>query len=513
MSNKAFSRRSLLAAASALAVAGSTRGTFAQRGDPALRIVSPWELTSFDPADTGFLLARLGIAETLVQVEPDGKLVGGVASGWTVGADKLTWRFPIRSGLKFHDGTAVTAANVAASLKLAFVGESLSSVPLESVAVDGDAVIIRTKTVFSVLPAFLCDYASIVLAPSAYAASGSVQKIVATGPFKIAAIEGKTGMDLERFEGHRTPSTVARVRYAGVPSGDTRANIAVAGDADLVFTIAPTAVARIDATGLMKVASLTIPRVRPMSFNAGLPQFADVRVRRAISMAIDREGIASAILRHPGSNPNQLLPPILGDWHDKSLPPLVRDVAGARKLLDEAGWIVGSDGVRAKGGVRLAANLLTMANRPELPPMATAIQAQLKQIGMDISVEAGPNPAIPAAIREGRMEMTMFARTYVNVPEVMATIIPDFTLERSTWGTLNWEGRGRIKVLTDEYVTTFDEARKAQIRTQVMKIIREEAPTIPVSWFEHTVAISSRVRNVTIDPYEMRYYAERVQWI
>jgi len=513
MDSRQILRRALLAGAVALTTLVLPSMTYAQQGDALLRVVAPWEYTSNDPTDTGYILARMGIADTLVQVEPDGKLIGGVASSWTIDADKLTWRFALRPGATFHDGSQITASAVATSLKAAFAGESLSAVPFDGVAAEGEQVVIRTRTPFSVLPPFLTDYASVILAPSSYGSDGKVQKIVASGPYRIAAIDGKTILDLERFDGYaRTKPAIAKVRYTAVGNGNTRANIAVAGDADLVFTVAPTAISRIDAAGQMKVESVTIPRIRPIAFNSGLAQFEDVRVRRAISMAIDRAGIASAILRHPGSAATQLLPPLMKDWHDPSLPPIAYDVEGAKKLLAEAGWVPEADGIRAKGGVRLAARMLTLSGRAELPVMATAIQAQLRQIGMEIAIEAGQAAIIPAAIKDGTMQMTMFARTYVNVPEVIATIIPDYTRERSTWGTMNWPGRDRIRPLTEEYVTSFDDARKAALRREIMKIIHDEAPVIPVSWFEHTVAVSKRVTGVEIDPYEMRYLIDRVRF-
>lgn len=495
------------------ATLGSATAVSAQQGEAVLRVVAPWEYTSNEPTDTGYILTRAGVAETMVQVESDGKLVAGVAASWAVGADKLSWRFELRPGATFHDGSAVDAAAVVASLKRSLAGESLSAVPVADISADGAAVVIRTKTPFSVLPAFLVDYSSIILAPAAYGADGKVAKVVATGPYRIAAIDGKTTLELERFEGHPAgKAAIARARYIAVGNGDTRANIAVAGDADLVFTLAPTAVPRVDGAGQMKVTSLTIPRVRPIAFNSGLPQFEDVRVRRAVSMAIDRVGIAKSILRHEPSAATQLLPPILGDWHDPSLPPIPFDAGAAKKLLDEAGWPVGADGIRAKGGVRLAAKLQTLANRPELPVIAAAIQAQLKQIGMEITIETGPSAIIPAAIKDGTMQMTMFARTYVNVPEVIATIIPDYTRERSNWGTVSWPGRARIAPLTTEYVESFDDTRKSALRREIIRVIHEEAPVVPIAWFEHTVAVSGRIADVTIDPYEMRYHLDRVRW-
>lgn len=508
-----LSRRALSRAALLLAGLNFSAPVLAQQGEAVLRVVAPWEYTSNDPTDTGYILTRISVAETLVQVGPDGTLTGGVAERWSVDSDKVTWRFVLRTGARFHDGSAVTAEAVVNSLQRSFKGESLSAVPLESVSAVGADVVIRTKTPFSVLPAFLVESASIILAPGAYGASGKVEKIIATGPYRITSIDGSTTLELERFEGYvGVQPPIRRARYTAVPNGETRANIAIAGDADLVFTLAPTALQRINNAGQMKVESLTIPRIRAIAINSGLPQFRDVRVRRAISMAIDRAGIAASILRHPGSAATRVMPPILSEWHNPSLPPLTYDPAAARKLLDEAGWAMGADGVRAKDGVRLAVKLLTIANRPELPVMAAAIQAQLKQVGMEITIEAGPGANIPAAIKDGSMQMTLFTRSYVNVPDVIATILPDYTRERSNWGTMNWPGRDRVKPLADEYVANFNSARKAVIRAEIGTILHDEAPVIPVSWFEHSVAVSRRLANVTIDPYEMRYMLDRMKW-
>jgi peptide/nickel transport system substrate-binding protein len=507
----ALTRRSALAfAASAAALAGFSSLAPAQEAG-VLRVASPWEWTSNEPTDTGYIMARMQIAETLIMVEPNGNLVGGIAESWTVSEDKLTWRFKIRPGVVFHDGTAVTAEAAAASLRRSLTGESMQQIPVDQLGVEGDTLVLKTRTPFSHLPAVLVDYASVILAPTSWGADGKVARVIATGPFRITSIDGSTVIELERFDRYwGEKPKVARARYTAIPNGDTRTNVAIAGDQDIIFTTVPAATPRIDAAGQMKVESLTIPRVRAVAFNSGLPQFADVRVRRAINMAIDRKGIASAVLRHPRSEATQLLPAAVPAWHDASLPAYSFDVGGANALLDQAGWLRGSDGVRAKDGARLAATMLTISNRPELTVMATAIQAQLKAIGLELAVQPGPTAAIPAAIQAGTMQMTLFARTYVNIPEVIATIIPDFTRERSTWGTLNWPGRARIEALSGEYVQSFDEARKVVLRRDILKIIQDEVPVAAVAWFEHTVAVNRRVKGFVIDPFEMRYMLHKV---
>ncbi|MFY7962460.1 MAG: ABC transporter substrate-binding protein, partial [Elsteraceae bacterium] len=69
-----------------------------------------------------------------------------------------------------------------------------------------------------------------------------------------------------------------------------------------------------------------------------------------------------------------------------------------------------------------------------------------------------------------------------------------------------------VKTLADAYVASFDPARKATIRAEITTIIHDEAPVIPVAWFEHTVAVSNRLANVIIDPFETRYFLDRASW-
>ena len=485
----------------------------ASADDRVLNVVAPWQVTSFDPADTGYIAARMGIAETIVGVEPDGKLVGLVASGWSLDDDRLTWRFPVRAGLRFHDGTPVTPADMIAAIERARAsGETLGAVPIASMAVDGSTMVLKTQTPFAPLPAFLTDYASIVLAPVARGADGKIAAWIGTGPYRVTAIDGDRSVDVVAFDRGGAMPAVRRARYLAVPQGETRAAMVEAGDADVAFTLLPASVGRINAGGRAKVQSITIPRARVMPLNVGLPIFADLRVRQAISLGIDRAGIAVAILRHAPSAATQLLPPILADWHNPTLPPYARDVARARTLLAEAGWKPGEGGVLHKDGAPLRFTILVLANRPELPPMAAAMQAQLREIGIDMQIRTGPGSIMPQAHRDGTFQAGLVGRTYVNVPDPIGTILPDFTRDKTIWAQSGWIN-AEIRALVPEYIASFDDARRAALRKRITEILHAELPVIPVSWFEHTVAVSSRMKQpVAIDPFEQRYLIDRMAW-
>lgn len=502
--------RRLVLAAPALLLARPLRAEAA-----VLRMVSPWEFSSPDPVETGYVLRRLGIAETLVGVRPDGTLRGLLAESWSVEPDRLTWRFRLRDA-RFHDGTPVTAPLVVRTLeRVRPLAESLSTIPLAALWAESEReVVFRTETPFAPLPGCLTDYAGIILAPSAYDAEGRPQRPVATGPFRVTALDGIRGIEAEAFpEYWGAPPAVRRLAYSAVPLGETRARLAEAGEADIAFTLLPQAAERIQASGRAHIVSATIPRPRMIVMNLRRPQFADVRVRRALSLAIDREGLAAAILRHPASSATQLLPPVLSGWHDPDLPPLRRDPAAARRLLDEAGWAPGADGIRARDGQRLAATMMVPSNRPEIPVMAQAIQAQWRAVGAEITVRPGPSGALPGAIRDGSMECSLLARTYVNVPDPIGTIIPDFTGDRQLWSSPGFDNPEMLD-LTRAYLGSFAEAERAPLRRRIAAILQTELPVIPVSWFEHNVAVSPRVAlpSVVLDPFEQDYGAAGLRW-
>lgn len=506
-----MSRRALLATPALL----MARPAQAQAQDAVLRVVSPWEFDSADPAETGYILRRLGIGETLVGVQPDGQLVGLLAERWAVDPDCLTWRITLRAA-RFHDGTPVTASGVVSTLeRVRSKAESLSAIPLAEMHADGEAtVVIRTQTPFASLPAYLTDYAGVMLSPSAYDADGTPRRPIATGPYKVTALGGARTLDAEAFADYwgETPA-IARLRYTAVPLGDTRARMAEAGETDLAFTLLPQAVERIEAAGRGRVLRATIPRVRMLAMNLALPQFSDVRVRRALSLAIDREGIAAAILRHRPSAATQILPPDGGVWHDATLPPLRRNVAEAKRLLADAGWIAGPDGILAKGGLKLQAAMLAPSNRPELPVMAQALQAQFREVGVAVEVRPGPSNALPGAIRDGSLQMALVSRTYVNVPDPIGTIRPDFAGGVPVWASPGFMDAA-VREAVQAYLASFDDAERRVLRKRIAATLQDQLPVIPVSWSEHNAFVSPRIAlpSVVLDPFEQSYGIQAMHW-
>ncbi|MCA3263556.1 MAG: ABC transporter substrate-binding protein [Telmatospirillum sp.] len=479
-----------------------------------LRIVSPWEITGLDPARSGYIFARLQVAETLVGADNGGNPVPSLAENWTVSPDGLSWRFRLRPNAQFHDGTPANAEAVARSLQRAqsLTGGMLTNAPIAEIAAADGVVSIRTDRPFVALLAFLAHSSAIVLAPSAYSEAGAVTRIVGTGPYRATVVEPPLKVEIAKFEGWAgRPPAIARASYLAVTRGETRTAMAESGQADLVYVLPPEAVDRLRRNPRLAVAVAPIPRTRLLKLNAASPFFADQRVRAAISFALDREGIAASLLRSPESQATQLFPPSLSEWHVQSLPALTHDTARARALLADAGWKPGQSGIVEKDGRPFRVTLRTFSDRPEQPPMAAAIQAQLREIGIDMRVAIVNSGEIPAGHRDGTLEMALFARNFSLVPDPIGTLLQDYGPQGGDWGAMNWSSADLARTL-EMLGSTSDPAERARLRAAAARVLHAELPVIPVAWFDYGVAASRRLQNVSIDPFELSYRLDAMRW-
>jgi peptide/nickel transport system substrate-binding protein len=463
-----------------------------------LSVVSPWEISSLEPSRTGYVFSRLQITETLVDVDPSGTLVPGLSTGWQVSANQKVWRFALRRGARFHDGSPVTAAHVAQMLERAHKAPGvLGNTPIQKISADGDSVVFELSRPFSALPAFLAHTSTQILAPAAYAADGTVQAVIGSGPYKVTRIEAPQKIALERFDGWQGPRpAIAKVSYLAVSRAETRQLLASSGQADLVFTHDPANFGRLQSVKKLQFHSLPIPRVMYIKVNAGHPFLKDVAVRRALSLAIDRAGIASSVL---------------GEWHVPGLQPLGQDLAQARSLLQSAGWTAGADGMLQRNGKPFQVTLRTFSDRPELPVVATALQAQFKAIGIGMAVSVANSSEIPAGHQDGTLELALLARNYGLVPDPMGTLLQDFGAQGGDWGAMGWTS-ALVRESLQTLSSTTDAKRQSAQRGAIATVLQAELPVIPVAWYQHTATSSKRLGQVVIDPLERSYRIAQMVW-
>lgn len=481
--------------------------------DQLLRLVGPFEVQSIDPSTAGGVFSRLQVAETLVDADVGGQLQPGLAERWEVADDQLEWRFWIREGAVFHDGTTVDAPAVVNALQLARekADTPLASAPVRSIAAAGEVVRIRLDEPFAPLPAVLAHTSAQILAPASYD-DGTVVSVIGTGPYEIAELRQPDRVDVvasDDWQGE--PPAITRVRYEAVGRAETRALMAESGQSHLTFGMDPTSLRRVDGADGIRIESVTLPRTIQLKANADHESLAEVTVRRALSMALDREAMAAALLRDPEMAATQLFPPSLEDWHQADIDPLVHDPDGARQLLEDAGWQVGEDGIRVRDGQRLALELRTFTDRPELPILATAIQAAFADVGVALDVRIGNSSDIPAGHQDGSLQLALYARNFALVPDPTVTLIGDFGPEGGDWGAMGWTDPTLSGLLADMTadVTTGEDAER---RSQVAGILQTELPVIPVAWYRQSAVVDQDLEGVMLDPLERSWLLTGMSW-
>jgi peptide/nickel transport system substrate-binding protein len=259
-----------------------------------------------------------------------------------------TWRFHIRRGVKFHNGDPLTAEDVKFTIDLALANKGamqnsyLGST--ESVRVlDPYTVELVTKTPF---PPLLTNLSRVHIMPRAYDkigpdAFGSKQPI-GTGPYKFVEWQRGQRMVLEANSDHwRGAPTPKRLVFRFIPDPSTRAAELKAGGVDII-TGPPVAQLKELAAGDTTI--VTIPAVRVIAYPMNTLQkpLDDVRVRRALNLAVDRETIVKTLLQGYGKPTGQ---PFIPGWlgYDPEIKPFPYDQAQAKKLLADAGYPSGFD--------------------------------------------------------------------------------------------------------------------------------------------------------------------------
>ena len=489
-------------------------GNHTQAATQPLRVVGQFEFHSLDPSTAGGLFTRLQVAETLVDADVQGVLQPGLAESWSASADGLSWTFMLRPDALFHDGTAVTAEVAASALTAARgkAGTPLATVPVKAISADRNAVRVDLAEPFAPLPAVLAHTSTQILAPSSYGPDQEVSKVVGSGPYQVAHIEPPAKIELAAFENwHGEKPAISEVTYQAAGRAESRALMAESAQSDVTFGMDPTSLQKIKQAGKLNIADVTLPRTILLKVNSGHQVLGDIQVRRAISLALDRESMATALLRDPEMAATQLFPPSLPDWHQASAKPLEQDPAGARKLLADAGWVRGSDGILERDGRKFTVTLRTFPDRPELPVLATAIQAKLKELGIALDVKVGNSSEIPAGHKDGSLELALFSRNYALVPDALVTLAEDFAPEGGDYGAMGWSDPALTSAL--QVLASGNDAEKAaESRGKVTDILQGQLPVIPVAWYRQSAVVSPRVEGVILDPLERSWRLSDMTW-
>ena len=305
--------------------------------------------------------------EPLLLRNADGALEPALATEWSVDEDDpSTWTFKLREGVTFHDGAAFTADDVVFTLERALSEASsmkglVSSI--ESVeAVDDLTVAIRTKGPNPLLPAALPnmmmmdrDWAEANDTVDVHVVESGETNFAATnvngtGPYRLTSREIDVRTEMEAFQDYwgrdAFPLDVERIVFTPIQNDATRVAALLSGEADFIQDVPVQDLGRIEQTDGLKIMSSPQNRVIFFGMNVadtrvhldGPNPMADLRVRQAVNMAIDRDAIQNVVMRGQSIPAGIVMPPFVNGWTEALNTIPEGDLDAAKALLTEAGY-------------------------------------------------------------------------------------------------------------------------------------------------------------------------------
>lgn len=327
----------ILGIAAAVLIASAALPAFAQDNSKEIRIVLPEEPSNLEPCGTiitsvGQILSQ-NVTESLTVIDAKtGQPMPKLATEWTQ-TDDLTWRLKLRPQVKFHDGKNMDAEAVAHSIRRMTSGAitcnniaKFGDAKLTVTPVDDLTIEIKSDKPQPILPTLL----SVVMVVSpATPADKTVNDPIGTGPYKLTTFNPQTVI-LDRFDGYwGDKPQIDKATYVWRPESSIRAAMVETGEADLTPSIALQ-----DATNPQTDFSYLNSETTAVRIDTTQPPLNDVRIRKALNLAIDWEGLKSLFGDATLRAAQMVVPGING--HDDALKPWESDPEKAAELVAEA---------------------------------------------------------------------------------------------------------------------------------------------------------------------------------
>ena len=367
-----------------------------------------------DPHDSykGWSTIRYGIGETLFKFNDKMELTPWVAESFEQ-VDEYTVKIKIDDKATFSNGKKVTGDAVKRCLDdlISRHDRAPKDLKIESIVADGQFVTIKSNEKMPVLLNYLSDPYGCIIDVEEGIKDGIA---VGTGPYKAIKVTD-TQIDLvknENYWGDEKPK-LDKIFVKSITDGDTLTMAMQNGELDAAqgLPYASMDLFKNDESKY-KLSQTETSRVYQIAFNFKTPELQDIRLRRAISMTIDKDTFTKVLLNGNGAPAVGPFPANLS-FGGNAVTCAPYDIDGAKALIKEAGYEdTDGDGYVDKDGKNLELRYLTYTSRQELPLLAEFTQAALKKIGVKLNVNATDN--YKAVLKSG--DYDMFAKAIVTAP-------------------------------------------------------------------------------------------------
>lgn len=465
-----------------------------------LRVAFPESPNEFDPAlYSAFPEYNTGhaIYDGLVRVDAGLVPQPHLAESWEVTDDGLTWTFNLRSGVMFHHGKEFTADDAAFTIGR-LIDEEVGSPLASTLSMIDSAEAVDAKTLQLNLSSPNGDLALLLGAPQARVVPSDRTQDdfrndpVGTGPFTL----------VDHIPGDRTTFAanpdywgagpfVDGMEFLAMPEATTQVQAISGGQIDIMWQVGAENIGTLDAADGVDVLQVASGAYQTIAMQSDVAPYDDQRVREAVRMCVNREGMLQAVLQGVGSvgndHPVPEFNPFVAD-----IPLKAADVEGAKALLAEAGYPDGVD-----------LTLTTSTVRAGMVEFATALQAMCEPAGIRITLDTAPPDNYWSEVWLNR---PFFASNWGFRPSIDETFSLKYT-STAKWNEGNYFNDDLDAAVAEGRASSDDAVRKAAYGT-AQQILHDDGAVI-VSYFKPTIqAQRSNVQGYEAHPAQWMYLDE-----
>ena len=422
-------RKSLLAASVSLTALLAAQAVAAQE---AVFVMNTNEVgaPTYNPIKATMLNSASGLLfDRLVSQAADLSYQPWLADSWEEAADGMAWTFKLKQGVKFHNGEPFNAATVKAWIELFKAAEGDNAYMAEAIA---SVEVVDDYTVKFVMsrpePNLLYNLSSTfmsVVEPKSYAALGDnygVTEVYGTGPYKLESFTIGQETVLVRNDDYtwgpavaqnHGPAKVERLTFREIPEDSTAFLELKTGGVDFLLSVPADLMTEVQKEPNLAVLTMAGQDVWYMPINVTKAPFDDIRVREAAAKAINQEEILASVFGGVGAVDDTFLISALPESHVADSAKIKFDPARSNALLDEAGWVMGADGIRSKDGQPLKVSLWTQSDSI-FRRLTEVVQAELKAVGFDAEITTFDSSMIRDQYKTGEQQLAVRSYNWDN---------------------------------------------------------------------------------------------------
>ncbi|HXX38275.1 MAG TPA: ABC transporter substrate-binding protein [bacterium] len=448
---------------------------------------------TLDPNVTTFSdVARIAyhIFDPLVWESKAGVFVPGLAERWEVNANATQYTFHLRRDVKFHDDTPFNAdavkftfdrivdPNLKSQSAFSAIGPYDSSVVL-----DPYTVVVKFKEPYA---PFLASVAQSILAP---VSPEAVKKYgndfgthpVGTGPFKFDSYATDSAVRVVRNSGYRWAPSIFKTRgpalldaitFRIIPEATTRLAALKSGEVQIIQDVPTQEYQNVQRdTSIQLLQGLMTGSGWTMMINVTNPPTDDVRVRQALQWGVDKTAMNRAVWQGVYKPASSILTAATFGYDPATRNVYPYDPKKAGAVLDQAGWKMGSGGVRQKNGQDLTLGMYYRADNSDFTNMATFLQSMYAQIGIKIDLHGLSQGGYFSAVRAGQHHLQFWWEPDLD-PDVVRILLYSKNADGGT--NRNRYKNAEMDKLIDDAAATTDPAKRKQLYSEIqMKTLRE----------------------------------------